>query len=61
MISGSFSDTGRKVSLNLPNENQSPKNEIKLMHLTIQSNLLISKSTQSTTGIPVAKLPQKTN
>lgn len=31
------------------------------MQLTIQSNLLISKSTQFTAGIPVAKLPQETN
>jgi hypothetical protein len=31
------------------------------MQVTIQSNSLISKGTQSTAGIPVAKLPQETN
>ena len=31
------------------------------MQLTIQSHLLLSKSTQPTTGIPIAKLSQETN
>lgn len=35
--------------------------KIKLMQLTIQSHLLLSKSTQPTTGIPVAKFSQETN
>ena len=31
------------------------------MQLTIQSHLLLSKSTQPTTGIPVAKFSQESN